>query len=171
VAGVPVLRTIPRVLRDADFKVTAVLAGEQLVALEPGDLFVAGERLLRYDGPVEVPRGVDADPPFLGAPRPQGAVVRVTEVLTGARTGRTCYRSPPSISIGRAGCDLNFPADALLAARHAELRFGEDGSATLADVAEGGSGVFLRVRPQQPVELRAGDVLRVGQQQLRLEVG
>jgi ribosomal protein L40E/pSer/pThr/pTyr-binding forkhead associated (FHA) protein len=159
------------VLRDEGSANGVYLRVREPVALEPGDLFVAGERLLRYDGPVEVPRGVDADPPFLGAPRPQGAVVRVTEVLTGARTGRTCYRSPPSISIGRAGCDLNFPADALLAARHAELRFGEDGSATLADVAEGGSGVFLRVRPQQPVELRAGDVLRVGQQQLRLEVG
>ena len=37
VAGVPVMRTIPRALRDSGFKVTAVLGGEQLVALEPGD--------------------------------------------------------------------------------------------------------------------------------------
>src|ERR1700692_1230630 len=37
VAGVPVLRTIPGALRDSGFKVTAVLGGEQLVALEPGD--------------------------------------------------------------------------------------------------------------------------------------
>src|SRR5450756_2510225 len=36
-AGVPVLRTIPTALRDSGFMVTAVLAGEQLVALEPGD--------------------------------------------------------------------------------------------------------------------------------------
>src|ERR1035437_4508021 len=36
-AGVPVLRTIPTALRDSAFKVTAVLAGEQLVALEPVD--------------------------------------------------------------------------------------------------------------------------------------
>jgi uncharacterized 2Fe-2S/4Fe-4S cluster protein (DUF4445 family) len=36
-AGVPVLRTLPKALREADFKVTAVLAGEQLVAVEPGD--------------------------------------------------------------------------------------------------------------------------------------
>jgi uncharacterized 2Fe-2S/4Fe-4S cluster protein (DUF4445 family) len=36
-AGVPVMRTIPGALRDSGFKVTAVLAGEQLVALEPGD--------------------------------------------------------------------------------------------------------------------------------------
>src|SRR5712692_9011905 len=36
-AGVPVLRTLPKALREAGFKVTAVLAGEQLVAVEPGD--------------------------------------------------------------------------------------------------------------------------------------
>src|SRR4030088_1775140 len=37
VAGVAVMRTIPNALRDSGFKVTAVLAGAQLVALEPGD--------------------------------------------------------------------------------------------------------------------------------------
>ena len=37
VAGVPVLRTLPSVLREAAFQVTAVLAGEHLVAVEPGD--------------------------------------------------------------------------------------------------------------------------------------
>jgi uncharacterized 2Fe-2S/4Fe-4S cluster protein (DUF4445 family) len=36
-AGVPVLRTLPQVFREAGFKVTAVLAGERLVAVEPGD--------------------------------------------------------------------------------------------------------------------------------------
>jgi uncharacterized 2Fe-2S/4Fe-4S cluster protein (DUF4445 family) len=36
-ASVPVLRTLPKALRDAGFKVTAVLAGEHLVAVEPGD--------------------------------------------------------------------------------------------------------------------------------------
>ncbi len=37
VAGVAVLRTLPQVFREAGFKVTAVLAGEHLVAVEPGD--------------------------------------------------------------------------------------------------------------------------------------
>src|ERR1700694_252995 len=37
VAGVRVMRTIPQALRDSGFKVTSVLAGEQLIALEPGD--------------------------------------------------------------------------------------------------------------------------------------
>src|SRR6059058_3049511 len=37
VAGVSVLRTLPSVFREAGFRVTAVLSGEQLVAVEPGD--------------------------------------------------------------------------------------------------------------------------------------
>ena len=37
VAGVAVLRTLPHVLRDARFKVTAVLAGDRLVAVEGGN--------------------------------------------------------------------------------------------------------------------------------------
>jgi uncharacterized 2Fe-2S/4Fe-4S cluster protein (DUF4445 family) len=36
-AEVPVLRTLPATLRAADFKVTAVLSGDNLVAVEPGD--------------------------------------------------------------------------------------------------------------------------------------
>ena len=37
IADVPVLRTLPKTIRGAEFKVTAVLAGEHLVAVEPGD--------------------------------------------------------------------------------------------------------------------------------------
>jgi hypothetical protein len=92
-------------------------------------------------------------------------------VLAGARTGRTCHRAGPSISIGRSGCDMNFPGDSLLASKHAEIRLAQDSTATLVDLGQGPSGVFLRVRAQQPVELQAGDVVRVGEQQLRVEVG
>jgi len=158
------------VLRDEGSANGVYVKVREPVTLLPGDVFVAGERLLRYDGPVELPAPQDGDPPFLGALRPQGTTVRVTEVLAGARTGRTCLRAGPSITIGRAGCDLNFPSDPMLATKHAEIRIADDGSAAVADVGEGSSGVFLRVRAQEPVELRAGDVLRIGQQQLRVEI-
>jgi uncharacterized 2Fe-2S/4Fe-4S cluster protein (DUF4445 family) len=36
-AGLPVLRTLPGALRASDFDVTAVLCGEELLAVEPGD--------------------------------------------------------------------------------------------------------------------------------------
>jgi len=160
------------VLRDEGSANGVYVRVRESAALEPGDLFVAGERLLRYEGPVEMAPPAEGDLPLLGAPRPaQGPVYRVTEVLLGAKTGRTCHRGGPVISIGRAGCDMNFAGDSLLAAKHAEIRIAEDGTAALADLGQEPSGVFLRVRAQQPVELQAGDVVRVGDQHLRLEVG
>lgn len=138
--------------------------------LEAGDQFVAGERLFRYDGPTELPRNGEAATPFLGAPRPQSAAVRVVELLSGGRIGRTCHRAGPVITIGRSGCDMNFPADSLLAARHAEIRLGEDGSATLVDLGQSPAGVWVRLRPQAQHDLMSGDLLLIGAQQLRLEV-
>jgi hypothetical protein len=140
-------------------------------ALAPGDFFIAGERLLRYDGPSDLPAETTNGTPCLGSPRPQGTVVRVSEVLRGGRTGRTCYRTGPIIAVGRSGCDLNFPADSQLAARHAEVRIGEDGSVTLVDVGASPSGVFVRVRAQEERELSAGDVLQIGDHILRVEIG
>ena len=160
------------VLRDEGSANGVYVRVRESAALKPGDLFVAGERLLRYEGPVEMAPPIEGDLPLLGAPRPaQGPAYRVTEVLLGAKTGRTCHRGAPIISIGRAGCDMNFAGDSLLAAKHAEIRIAEDGTAALADLGQGPSGVFLRVRAQQPVELQAGDVVRVGDQHLRVEVG
>jgi ribosomal protein L40E len=158
------------VLRDEGSANGVYVKVRESAALEPGDLFLAGERLLRYEGSVELPRAVEGDPPFLGAPRAQGTVVRVTEVLAGAKTGRTCYRVG-TISVGRTGCDMNFGSDSLLGAKHLEVRIGEDGVATLVDLGQAPGGVFLRVRAQQPVELQAGDLMRVGEQQLRVELG
>jgi len=140
-------------------------------AIEPGDSFVAGDRLLRFDGPCELPVGDPGETPYLGSPRPNGTVVRLTEILRGGKTGRTCFRAGPAIAVGRAGCDVNFASDAQLAPRHAEVRIAPDGAATLVDLDASPGGVFLRLRPQQSLELQSGDVIQVGDQLLRLEVG
>jgi hypothetical protein len=139
-------------------------------ALEPGDLFVAGEHLLRYDGPVDLPCDPEGETPLLGTPRPQGPTVRIVEVLAGGRIGRTCHWSGTTIAVGRSGCELNFPSDTQLATRHAEIRIAEDGSAALVDPGNGPAGVFLRVRARQHVDLRSGDVLQVGEELLRVEL-
>jgi ribosomal protein L40E len=138
-------------------------------ALAPGDLFVAGERLIRYDGFCELERAAPVDTPRLGSPLPEGGVVRLCEVLRGGRLGRICYRAGPIVSVGRTNCDLNFPHDAQLAARHAEVRIGPGGNAKLVDVGASPSGVFVRVGTQQERELTAGDVLQIGDQVLRVE--
>lgn len=138
--------------------------------ISPGDHFIAGERLFRFEGPVDLPPP-DGDQPLLGAPRPQAVAVRVVEVLAGGKTGRTCHRAAPSLTIGRSGCEMNFPGDALLAAQHAEIRVAEDGSAVLADLGQAPTGVLLRVRPQGEQPVQGGDLLQVGEQQLRIEIG
>jgi ribosomal protein L40E len=156
------------VLRD-DGSVNGVyLKVRESAMLTAGDSFIAGERLFRFDGPADLPRDPDGETPLLGSPRPAGSAVRISEVLAGGRTGRTCHRTGPVIAIGKAGCDLNFPTDALLAARHAEIRLADDGTATLVDLGLAPSGVLLRVRSE--AGLQAGDVVQAGEQQLRVEI-
>ncbi len=159
------------VLRDEGSANGVYVRIRETALLEAGDHFYAGERLLRFDGPCELPQTHEGEVPFLGAPRPAGVPVRLTEVVMGGRTGRTCHRAGPTISIGRTGCDMNFPADSLLGARHAELRLGDDGSVSLVDLGQGPSGLFMRVRARGAQELQAGDVVRVGEQELRVEIG
>lgn len=139
--------------------------------IEAGDHFYAGERLLRFDGPCDLPQTHEGEVPFLGAPRPPGLAVRLVEVVEGGKTGRTCHRSGPTISIGRTGCDMNFPTDSLLGARHAEVRLADDGTVSLVDLGQGPSGIFVRVRARGAQELQAGDIVRVGEQDLRVEIG
>ena len=137
-------------------------------ALEPGDQFIAGQRLFRFDGPVELAQS-EGTPPFQGAPRPAGTPVRIVELLAGGKQGRTCHRAGPVIAVGKTGCDLNFGSDPLLAARHAEIHLGEDGTVSLLDLGNSESGVLLRVRNGASVELQAGDVLQLGGQTVRIE--
>ena len=136
--------------------------------LRRGDHFIAGERVVRYDGAVNFSADVPA-PGFLGAARPEGPVLRVTELLRGGATGRICYRKGPVISVGRSGCDLNFPTDQRISAKHAEIRVGPDGTVTLADLGSARSGVLLRLRPNEPLQLFDGDLLQVGSVLLRVK--
>jgi len=136
--------------------------------LQPGDLFVAGERVLRYDGPVDLAPSMPV-PGFLGAARLQEPFIRVTEVLRGGSIGRVCYRKGPVISIGRSGCDMNFPADQRISARHAEIRIAPDGTTMLADLGTARSGVLQRLRRNEVRQLFDGDALQIGGELLRVK--
>ena len=139
-------------------------------AIEPGDQFIAGERLLRFEGPVELGTSEVAEPPFQGSPRPPANVVRVVEMLAGGKLGRSCHRAGPVIAVGKTGCDLNFPADPLLAGRHAEIHLAEDGTASIVDLGTGESGVLLRLAHGAAIELQTGDLLQIGTQVMRVEM-
>ncbi|MEM7051189.1 MAG: FAD-dependent oxidoreductase [Acidobacteriota bacterium] len=70
-------------------------------------------------------------------------------------------------TIGRSGCDASFPNDTALSAQHASIAYGEGGF-TLRDDG-GATGLFLELPAADKRQLRVGDLLRCGQQFLRLD--
>lgn len=134
-------------------------------ALRAGDMFVVGERLLRYQGVRPLPA---SRPGLHGAPCTADRLITVEEVLEGGGVGRICRRSGPVLTIGRAGCDLNFGRDGFVSARHAEISIAGE-TAFLRDLGSA-NGTFLRVPPRDERELQHGDYLLMGRELLRVEI-
>jgi pSer/pThr/pTyr-binding forkhead associated (FHA) protein len=72
------------------------------------------------------------------------------------------------ITIGRASCDLNFPSDGFVSARHAELSLAGE-TAFLRDLGSA-NGTFVRVPSRTERVLSHGDYLMMGRELLRVEL-
>jgi pSer/pThr/pTyr-binding forkhead associated (FHA) protein len=138
--------------------------------LRPGDLFVVGDRLLRFAGPLPAsPPGPPDGTRRLGAPRPASPAAVVEEWLEGGVGGRVFVRGGPSITIGRAGCAVNLGDDPYLSQAHAELVLEADGTAKLRDLGSS-NGTYVRVPPRAERELHDGDCVRMGREVLRVAI-
>jgi pSer/pThr/pTyr-binding forkhead associated (FHA) protein len=143
--------------------------------LRQGAEFIAGSQrfvLLGLGGPttdVRTPSTPDTRP--YGGPLPRRLFVALRllhaapdkKVLAGA----VMLRAGPTISIGRQGCDLNFPDDSKMAPHHLELHLRPQG----LQVKESGasSGVFVRI--SRPTPLQNGDEIMAGEELFRVEMG
>lgn len=140
------------------------------VPLRPGDLFVVGDRLLRYAGSLPAaPPGPPDGTRRLGAPRPASPAAVLEEWLEGGVGGRVFVRGGPSVTIGRAGCAVNLGDDPYLSQAHAELVLEAEGGAKLRDLGSS-NGTFVRVPPHAERELHDGDGLRMGREVLRVAI-
>jgi pSer/pThr/pTyr-binding forkhead associated (FHA) protein len=136
--------------------------------LPPGGMFVIGQRLLRFQGLLTPPTPDPTRPRTYGVPLPpQGVVWALEELLVGGRPGRAVATAQPLLTLGLAGCDVNFPGEPGLAPRHCELTASSKG-ALLRDLSAG-LGTFVRLGPQERV-LQGGDRVRIGDQVLLVEV-
>ena len=72
-------------------------------------------------------------------------------------------------ALGQPKAALSSLSEALKIDR--EIGNKKDAAATLVDLAASPGGVFLRLRAQQSLELQAGDLIQLGDQVLRLELG
>jgi len=136
------------------------------VPLVDGDVFMAGEELLRVE--LGEPRGVAIDGEqthFFGSPRPQ-SFLRVRQLLEGGTHGLCHYVDGLSVTVGREGTDLEFPNDRFISGRHCAVERDED-EIFLVD-CDSRNGTYLKV--QDTTELRHGDFVFVGRQLLRVEL-
>lgn len=136
------------------------LRGEARISA--GTLFSVGNHHLRFLG--KLPEAADAG---AGLPLAKRALYGVEELLRGAIAGRRVVRPAPRLIIGNGGCDLDFPGDPLVQARHCELSFESKGT-FLRDLGSA-DGTYLRVPDDEELLLEAGDCLRIGAQFLQVE--
>jgi pSer/pThr/pTyr-binding forkhead associated (FHA) protein len=141
------------------------------VDLTPGDTILIGKEVLRYE-PLSAE---ERDPPSLveHGVRIFGSVQREAwgrlRQLTGAGTTRDVFHlTRPELVLGREEGDVTFPDDEYLSRRHATVKRAPAGrpGARLEDM-NSSNGTYLRLRGE--VELKQGDVLRLGDHLLRFE--
>jgi pSer/pThr/pTyr-binding forkhead associated (FHA) protein len=155
------------ILRPLDI-VNGVFLRVQSCELSPGDSFLVGKELLRYeplapeerDPPSLVEHGVRL---FGSAPRE--AWGRLRQLTIAGTTRDVWHLTRPELVLGREEGDVTFPDDEFMSRRHAAVK--RVGSKARLEDLGSSNGTFVRIKGDR--ELKAGDLLRAGDQLLRYE--
>ncbi|MCU0683300.1 MAG: FHA domain-containing protein [Polyangiaceae bacterium] len=136
------------------------------VELEYGDVFIAGEQVLRVDPTPPPNDGPDASPTYYYSSPKWASTFRVVQLWEGGRTGACFVARTNAVQIGRSGSDLNFSNDYWLSDNHCIVE-DQGGFLMLTDLGSR-AGTFVRLRGS--VRISTGDELLVGRTRLRVEV-
>ena len=155
------------ILRPLD-AVNGVFVRVQSCDLAPGDSFLVGKELLRYEPLLpeerELPSLVEHGVRIFGS-APREAWGRLRQMTIAGTARDVWHLTRPELVLGREEGDVTFPDDEFMSRRHAAVkRVGT--RARLEDLGSS-NGTFVRVRSDR--ELKAGDLLRIGDQLLRYE--
>jgi pSer/pThr/pTyr-binding forkhead associated (FHA) protein len=140
------------------------------VDLQDGDYVLMGKQVLRFETVSEPERNVrpavEHGVVVFGTPvRPPWARLRQ---ITPAGVGRDVYHlARPDIVLGREIGDIIFSEDEFMSRRHAQVSY-RNGRGHLEDLGSS-NGTFLRLRG--PHGLASGDLIRLGDELLRFEIG
>ena len=138
---------------------------DRTAELENGDLILVGEQLLRVEATRPPADGPDGEGTFFLGCRVTGGQFRLVQLFPGPREGRVYVCQNDAVTIGREGCDLNFPNDRFMSRRHAQVH-SSNGVLKLSDLGSR-NGTFVRIK--EDTHIRHGDHLFIGQQLLRVE--
>ncbi len=135
--------------------------------LTPGEEFLAGEQILRFERfePQSPIPGADGAT-FGGTPITPWRF-RLVQVLQGGRPGLVYCARKRSVTLGREDCDLSFIHDRYISRYHCRVEERDDGF-FLKDL-DSRNGTYVKVK--QPTPVKDGDFLFIGRQLLRVELG
>ena len=135
--------------------------------IQPGDVFLAGEQVFRVD---TTPRASDGNDPdgtqFYSSPK-RPSPFRLVQILRGGVTATQVCTREASVSVGREGCDMNFPNDPYMSTRHCKVELTASGAYQLTDTGSK-NGTYLAIHGER--ELGHGDYLFIGRELLRVDI-
>ena len=140
------------------------------IDLQDGDYLLMGKQVLRFELVSEPERNVrpalEHGVVVFGTPvRPPWARLRQ---ITPAGVGRDIFHlARPDMVLGREIGDIIFSEDEFMSRRHAQVSY-RNGRGHLEDLGSS-NGTFLRLRG--PHGLSSGDLIRLGDELLRFEIG
>lgn len=139
--------------------------------IELGDVFIAGDQLLRVEANPPPNDGPDQHPTYFYSSPKWPTTFRVVQIWEGGIPGMTVIARTNSLQVGRTNSDLNFPGDYWLSDAHCviEDQGGEhDGNfLMLTDLGSRG-GTFTQIKAA--TSLHTGDELLIGRTRLRVEL-
>lgn len=139
----------------------------QPIPLQDGDTFLAGEEVLRFNLYRPAVKGASTDEEYCGTPlRPWR--MQITQILEGGFEGIVHPSRRKSLTIGREGCDVNFPLDRYMSGKHVRIEE-RDGQFMLVDL-DSRNGTFYRLTTGSEAALQNGDHVFVGRQLLRVDI-
>ena len=131
-----------------------------------GDSFLIGEQLMRLEPVPRSSDNADGDGTFYYSSPKHPNAFRITQLLENGASGMAVCARSTSVSIGREGCDTNFPYDGFISMKHASVEEREN-KYYLTD-HDSLNGTYVRLKAEQG--LAHGDYLFVGRKLLRVEV-
>jgi pSer/pThr/pTyr-binding forkhead associated (FHA) protein len=140
------------------------------IELEDGEQFLVGKQVLRFEPMSEAEKtlrpAVEHGVVLFGTPvKPPWGRLRQ---LTAAGTSRDLFHLTRSeTTLGREHGDIVFSDDEFLSRRHAQLQY-RGGRVTLLDLGSS-NGTYVRLRGPHP--LGHGEMIRLGDELLRFELG
>jgi len=140
------------------------------IDLQDGDHLLVGKQVLRFELLTDAERNLrpalEHGVVVFGTPvRPPWA--RLRQVTPAAVTRDVFHLTRPDVTLGRETADLVFSDDEFMSRRHAQISF-RNGRGHLEDLGSS-NGTFLRLRG--PHGLNSGDLIRMGDELLRFEIG